>query len=101
MLAVAAGQRRLQKPCCRLWKLRWRNPRSKRGIMKRICGWTATAAVIGAVLLAGVAGCKSNSAVKQSNEGSAIEKPAAPLDPATLGTITGTIQFAGKPPERV
>jgi plastocyanin len=70
--------------------------------MKRICGWTVTVAVVGAVLLAGVAGCKSDGAVKQSNEGRTVEKPAAaPLDPATLGTITGTIRFAGKPPERV
>jgi plastocyanin len=61
-----------------------------------------TVAVVGAVLLAGVAGCKSNSAAKQSNEGTAVEKPAAAaLDPATLGAVAGTILFAGKPPERV
>jgi plastocyanin len=70
--------------------------------MKRICGRMLAAAVTGAVLLAGVAGCKSNSAAKQSNEETAVEKPAAtPLDPATLGTVTGTIRFAGKTPERV
>ena len=70
--------------------------------MKRICGRMVTAAVAGVVLLAGVAGCKSNSVVKQSNEATTVEKPpTAALDPATLGTVTGTIRFAGKTPERV
>jgi plastocyanin len=70
--------------------------------MKRICCRRLAAAVAGAVLLAGFVGCKSNNTVKQSNEGATQEKPAAvPLDPATLGTVTGTIRFAGKPPERV
>jgi hypothetical protein len=67
--------------------------------MKRICGRMLAAAVTGAMLLAG---CKSNSAAKQSSEGTAVEKPAAAaLDPATLGTVAGTIRFAGKSPERV
>ena len=70
--------------------------------MKRICGRILAAAVTGAVLLAGFAGCKSNSAAKQSNEGTAVEKPAAAaLDPATLGAVSGVIRFAGKMPERV
>ncbi len=70
--------------------------------MKQICGRMLAAAATGAVLLAGVAGCKSNTAVKQGNEGTAVERPAvAPLDPATLGAVSGTIRFAGKTSERV
>lgn len=66
--------------------------------MKLICGRMLTASVVGVVLLAGVVGCKSNSAVKQGNGGKAA---AVPLDPATLGTVTGTVQLSGKPPEPV
>ena len=70
--------------------------------MKRIRGRMLAAAVTGSVLLAGFAGCKSNSAVKPGNEATTVEKPpAAALDPATLGKATGTIRFAGKAPERV
>jgi plastocyanin len=60
------------------------------------------AAVMGGVLLAGLEGCKRNDATKQTNEGTtAVKSAAAPLDPATLGTVSGTIRFAGKAPERV
>jgi plastocyanin len=70
--------------------------------MKRICGRTMTAVLTGAVLLAGFAGCKSSSPVKPGNESTTVEKPPpAALNPATLGAVTGTIRFAGKPPERV
>jgi len=70
--------------------------------MKRICGRMLAAAVTSAVLLAGFAGCKSNSAVKQGNEGTTVEKPpTAALDPATLGTVSGMIRLVGKTPERV
>lgn len=69
--------------------------------MRRICGRMVSASIVGALLLVGVAGCKSNSAVKQSSEGIAAGKATAPLDPATLGTVSGTVQFSGKPPEPV
>jgi hypothetical protein len=76
--------------------------------MRRIYSWLMTAVVAAGVmgLLAGLAGCKSSDAVKQSNNGSTAETPAAPstavpLDQATLGTVNGTVRFAGKTPERV
>jgi plastocyanin len=75
--------------------------------MKRIDGWAARVLVACGVLglLGGLAGCKSGDAVKHSNDGTVAERPAAPspapLDQATLGTVSGTVRFAGKPPERV
>ena len=76
--------------------------------MRWIDGWAARSLVVGGVLglLAGLAGCKPNDAVKHSNEGTTAERPTAPspvapLDQATLGTVSGTIRFTGKPPERV
>jgi len=77
--------------------------------MRWIDGWTARALVAGGVLalLAGLAGCKPSDAVKHNNDGTAAERPAvpspaAPLDQATLGTVSGTIRFTGKKtPERV
>jgi hypothetical protein len=73
--------------------------------MRGIQGWTAAAVLMGSVLgtMAGLTGCKSTDAVKNSSEGAAVEKSAvvAPLDPATLGAVSGTIRFAGKPPAPV
>jgi plastocyanin len=74
--------------------------------MKRICGWTVIAAVTGGVLLVGFAGCKASDAVKHGNDGTIAKEPlaplpTAPLDPATLGMIRGTIRLTGKTPERV
>jgi plastocyanin len=71
--------------------------------MKRIYVWTMVAMVAGSVLLAGFAGCKASDTGKHSNEGNTAEKSATspPLDPATLGMVSGTIKFAGKAPERV
>src|SRR5271154_5007434 len=76
--------------------------------MRQICGWLMRAVVAGGVvgLLTGLAGCKPNDAGKQSNESGAVIEPAArhltaPLDPATLGTVSGTVRFSGKPPARV
>lgn len=68
--------------------------------MKRYLGW-----VVAAGLVLGFAGCKK----KASNQGATenvksvqqAAEPIAPLDPATLGTLSGTIHFAGKPPERL
>ncbi len=60
-------------------------------------------AVVAAV---GIAGCKGRSgteATAASNAalGSAAPNKLPPTDPQTLGTISGTVHFAGKPPERV
>ncbi|MEI9978000.1 MAG: carboxypeptidase regulatory-like domain-containing protein [Edaphobacter sp.] len=73
--------------------------------MKGIYGWTATAVLMGGILgsVAALTGCKSDDAVKH-NEGTAAERPAAPaapLDPATLGAVSGAIRFAGKAPAPV
>ena len=70
--------------------------------MRRICGWLMMALTGG--VLGGLAGCKSGNTDRQ---GQATEKaantgrPTAPLDPATLGTVSGTIQLSGKPPAPV
>ena len=76
--------------------------------MRRICGWSMTAMVLGGTLnlLTVLAGCKSNDAAKHNKEGTTAERtsapsPPVPLDPATLGTLSGTVRFAGKAPERV
>ena len=73
--------------------------------MRRICAWMVAVAVTGGVLLTGLGGCKSNDATKHSDNGTMAEKPAAspaaPLDPATLGAVSGTIRFVGEAPERV
>jgi plastocyanin len=72
--------------------------------MKRICGWSVTTVAIALGLMAAIAGCKSSDVAKQNNEGSttqATPSSAVPLDPATLGTVNGSIRLDGKPPERV
>ena len=61
-----------------------------------------TAAALAALSLAGLAGCKPSEAVKQGAVLGNGSKPAnQPLDPATLGTVSGTVHFTGKPPERI
>ena len=66
----------------------------------RICGWLVLLGVLDGV------GFKSGDAVKQGPEAVAT-KPAGPppptvqLDPATLGTVSGTIHFAGRAPAPV
>jgi hypothetical protein len=75
--------------------------------MRRMCGWLMMAALAGGVLGA-VAGCKSSDAGRQTQatdkgkaEGPAASPTSAPLDPATLGTVSGTIHFSGKAPAPV
>jgi plastocyanin len=70
--------------------------------MRRMCSWLTTAALAGCVL-GGLAGCKSNDSGKQTHapdDGSRTGGPAspksAPLDPATLGRVSGTIHLSGK-----
>jgi plastocyanin len=76
--------------------------------MRRICGWLMTTVVAGGVvgLLTGLGGCKPSDAGKHSNDsgaviGPAAQQPSAPLDPATLGMVSGTVRLSGKPPARV
>jgi plastocyanin len=73
--------------------------------MKRMSGWMVVV-VAGAVV--GLAGCKPSDAVKQAQvigngvkDQTAAAPPSAPLDPATLGSVSGTVRFTGKAPERV
>jgi plastocyanin len=68
--------------------------------MRKIFGWTAMA-VLAWGFLGSLTGCKSNDG-KQSTEGNAAPAAApAPLDPSTLGTVSGTIRFQGKAPALV
>jgi hypothetical protein len=71
--------------------------------MKKGCFWLLTVSAMVAVLMLG--GCKSSSAVKQNTDGSSAANspavPVAPLDPATLGAISGTVHFAGAFPKPV
>ena len=71
--------------------------------MRRMCGWL----VMGAAL-AGLVGCKPSDAVRQAKpigDEARRAEPVAPataaLDPATLGTVSGTVHFAGKAPQRL
>jgi plastocyanin len=74
--------------------------------MKRICTWTLMA-MLTVPLVVGFTGCKPNDAGKQAqtagagDTGPATRPPSAPLDPATLGTVGGTIHFVGKAPAPV
>jgi plastocyanin len=69
--------------------------------MKWMSGWMVVVAFSG-VALGGLAGCKPSDAVKQGAVVGNGTKPAsAPLDPATVGIVRGTVHFAGKPPARV
>jgi plastocyanin len=76
--------------------------------MRRMCGWWMMAALTGG-LLSAAAGCKSSDGGRQpqaTDKGTKAEGPAAsptsaPLDPATLGTVSGTIHLSGKAPAPV
>jgi hypothetical protein len=73
----------------------------ERDCMRRMCGWLMAAALAAGVL-GGLAGCKPNDAVKQTTaEGHAASPASAPLDPATLGTVSGAIHLSGKAPAPV
>lgn len=71
--------------------------------MSGMPGWLMTAVIAGGVL-AGVTGCKPNEAGRQAEvkrQEPAVRPQAAPLDPATLGAVSGTVHFSGKAPQRV
>lgn len=74
--------------------------------MKQRLGWLAAGIVMGGMVL-GFTGCKPKTPAQtspetaQTNATPAPVQPAVPLDPATLGTVSGTVHFAGKAPERI
>ncbi|HEY4258491.1 MAG TPA: carboxypeptidase regulatory-like domain-containing protein [Candidatus Udaeobacter sp.] len=74
--------------------------------MKQIFGWLITGIMAGG-MFGGLAGCKSSAPVQNSQEPAkanpqpASLQPAAPLDPATLGAVSGTVHFSGNAPERI
>ena len=66
--------------------------------MGRMFGWLMVAVLAGAL-----AGCKPSDAIKQGkviDNGTKTEEraatPSAPLDPATLGEVSGTSSFFGE-----
>jgi plastocyanin len=66
--------------------------------MRRIKVWVAVAAVAGSMLT----GCKPDAAVRKGEViGDGTKPVSEPLNPATLGTVSGTIHFDGKAPERI
>jgi plastocyanin len=76
--------------------------------MKRMSGWLMAGVLAGGALV-GLVGCKPSEAVRQGHligKGTKEEPETLPssvpvIDPATLGSVNGTIHFSGKPPERV
>jgi plastocyanin len=75
--------------------------------MRQMYGWLATAA-LAAGALSMLSGCKQGGTAKSSTAAapaaataSPMPPPATPLDPATLGAVSGVVHFAGKAPERV
>ncbi len=74
-----------------------------RGGMKRTFSLLSLA-VVYVGFLSTLCGCKANDGARGSNEETrkaGVAPPNAPLDPATLGTVSGTIHFSGKPPAPV
>src|SRR5260370_10982390 len=78
----------------------------ERDCMRRMCGWLMAVVLAGGVL-GGLAGCKSSDVGRQTqatDKGTKAEGAApasTPLDPATLGTVSGVIHLSGKPPAPV
>jgi plastocyanin len=73
--------------------------------MKQRFGWLMTG-IVAAGMVAGLAGCKPKAPAQKSQEtaksnAEPAAQPAVPLDPATLGTVNGTVHFSGKAPERI
>ncbi|HWZ52555.1 MAG TPA: carboxypeptidase regulatory-like domain-containing protein [Granulicella sp.] len=71
--------------------------------MRQRLSWVVAAAVVAGL---GVAGCKSSSQPGSTSGAGLAATPAAatssaPLDPATLGAVSGTVHFAGKAPTPV
>jgi plastocyanin len=67
--------------------------------MKRVAGW-----MLMAVAMCGVQGCKSKDVPQAERTSVAVPKAAQvapPLDPATLGDVSGTVHLKGTPPPAV
>ena len=68
---------------------------------------TARVTLIITIALVTLTGCKPDSAVRNSTDVNPKHQQepqqagGVPVDPATIGTVTGTVHFAGKAPERV
>jgi plastocyanin len=61
--------------------------------------WPVVAGIVVAALAA-TTGCRQREATK-SEPAAEATKPAVKLDPATLGSVAGTVKFRGKAPERL
>ena len=69
--------------------------------MKLKYGWMAVA-TLSVVALGGAVGCKPDRAIKEGAVlGNGVKPVTMPLDPDTLGTLSGTVHFKGKPPARI
>ncbi len=75
--------------------------------MRQMFRWLVAGVVAGG-MLGGVAGCKANPPAPsgrgvggETRTTPASAPPAVALDPATLGSVSGTVRFSGKAPERV
>ena len=67
--------------------------------MTRTSGWMLTGSLLMAVTLSG---CKPDAAIKHGAVVDGGKKTeSAPLDPTTLGTLSGTVRLEGKAPERI
>ena len=62
--------------------------------------WYATAAVL-AVLALAVGGCQQQQTATQEAQTAAPAAKATPIDPATVGSVSGTVKFDGTPPKAV
>jgi plastocyanin len=74
--------------------------------MKRMSGWLSAAVLAGGLAIC-LSGCKKSNETPAASEGgsspaaTATRAASIPLDPATLGSVTGTVSFKGKAPERL
>jgi plastocyanin len=74
--------------------------------MEQRFGWLMTG-IVASGLVAGLAGCKQNTSTQKSQETAGTNaapapvQRAVPLDPATLGNVSGTVHFSGKAPQRL
>src|SRR6516225_10102292 len=105
MLAVTLERRRLPMRCWRRWIRRLLRSSERSGM--RIFGWPV-AALLATGAAIGLVGCKPDEAIRR---GAVIGKGTKPneagkakstqIDTANAGSITGTVNFTGKPPERL
>lgn len=74
--------------------------------MKQMYGWLMTG-IMASGMVAGLVGCKPNTPTQKNQETAkttaepASVQPVVPLNPATLGAVSGTVHFSGKAPERI